>query len=98
MDNGTASECTKLLAGYWEFSQWAAIVVGAIFLLMLWPLRRPGKAFAILLLGLYVTGALYFMKVYGELGFGFATAFGVVIFAGLVVMTVLYFFVFVRAK
>ena len=97
MDNGTA-EAVKFLAGYWEFSQWAAIVVGAMFLLMLWPLRRPGKAFAILLLGLYVTMALYFMKVYSELGFGFATAFGVVIFAGLAVLTLLYFFVFVRAK
>ena len=98
MDNGTTTEGMKFLAGYWQFSQTAVIVTGVVFLLMLWPLRRPGKGVAILLLGGYCTFAWYFMTVHQELGYGFATALGMVIFAGLVVLAALYYFVFVRAS
>ncbi len=98
MDNATA-DAVGYLAGYWGVMKWALLVIGVIFLIIAVPLRRPGKAFAVLLLGVYATGAWYFMTIYdSRLEMTIETAIAVVVVAGLVVLGIFYYFVFIRTE
>ena len=99
MDNATVQTTVQgasFLAGYWEFAQWALIATGVIFLILAIPMRRPGKAFGVVLLGLYATSAWYFMTVYDAYGYDFEMAVAAVIVIGLVVLAAFYYFVFIR--
>lgn len=95
MDNTTV-EGVSFLAGYWEFAQWALIATGVVFLVVAIPLRRPGKAFAIALLGVYASAAWYFMTVHDDFGWDIEMAIAAVVIAGLVVLATFYYFVFIR--
>jgi CHASE2 domain-containing sensor protein len=95
MGNATA-EGISFFEGYWNFSMWALIVIAVVFVLMTWPMRRPGKAFAVLLLGVYATMAWYFLTIYEQVGFDIEYAVGLVILAGLVIGATFYYFVFIR--
>ena len=95
MDNTTAVG-VSFLEGYWGFSMWALIVIAVAFLVIAIPMRRPGKAFAVLLLGIYATMAWYFMTIYEQMGYQIETAVGVVILAGLVIGATFYYLAFIR--
>ena len=85
------------LAGYWAFAEWLLICLGVIVVLLVFPLRRPGKAFAVLLVGVYVTIAWYFLRESPRLNIRIPVALGCVICTGLVVLTVLYCLLFIRS-
>jgi len=86
------------LLGYWDHTQWYLVAAAALTLVIWLILRRPGKAFALLLLVVYVTLAAHFMDVREDLGLSPDTALAVIIASGLAVALVLYFFVFVRTQ
>ena len=96
MDNATAQAIGSFFEGYWDFSMWALIVIAVAVLAIAIPMRRPGKAFAVLLLGVYATMAWYFMTAYEEMGFEIETAVGAVIVVGLVIGATFYYLVFIR--
>jgi hypothetical protein len=86
------------LTEYWNVMQWYLIGAAALTLVTWLLLRRPGKAFALLLLVVYVTLAAHFLNVREGLGFTPVTALAVLIVSGLAVGVILYFFVFVRTQ
>ena len=61
-------------------------------------LRRRGRAFAILLLGVYVTMTAYFLSVRESMNYTLETSLGAVVIFGLALMAVLYYFVFIRSE
>ena len=86
------------LAGYWAHAQWYLLGVGVLSVVTMVLLRRPGKAFAILLLGVYITMTLYFLSVHEGMGFSLETALGTVVVGGLALMALLYYFLFIRSE
>ncbi len=99
MDNMTGGPGSQFWHGYWEFSKWGVGVLGALFIIIALFLRRPGKAFAVLLLGGYASLAWYFMTVYDSLfHLDIGLAIGGVVFGALVVLTIFYYFVFIRTE
>jgi len=87
MDNITGGSPT-FLKGFWEFGKVALITIGVLFLLIALVMRRPGKAFAVLVLGGYATLAWYFMTVYKDLGYDVGIAMGGVVLGSLGVLTI----------
>ena len=84
------------LAEYWELAKWALLVLGVVVLFLAVPMRRPGKAFGVLLLGLYATAAWYFMTAYEHFGYDVELATALVILVGLLVLAIFYYLVFIR--
>lgn len=97
MDNSTM-QGVDFLAGYWAFAQWALIVIGVVVLLLAVAMRQPGRAFAVLILGIYATAAWYYMTIYEDLGVDLEWAIAGVIAVGLVVVGTFYYFVFIKTK
>ncbi len=95
MDNTTV-EGASFLAGYWEFAKWALLVIGVVFLVLAIPMRRPGKAIGLALLGVYASAAWYFMMVHDRFGYDLEMAIAAVIVVGLAVLAAFYYFVFIR--
>jgi hypothetical protein len=86
------------LIGYWDYAQWF-LAAAAVVSLGAWiVLRRPGKAFAILMLVVYFTLAARFLAVRDSLGFTPETALAILITSGLAVAVLMYYFVFIRTK
>lgn len=88
----------SFLAGYWAYAQWYLLAIAAVSLVTMLVLRRRGRAFAILLLGVYVTMTAYFLSVREDMGYSLWTSLGIVVVLGLAVMVVLYYFVFIRTE
>ena len=88
----------SFLEGYWAQAQWYLLGVGLLSVVTMLFLRRPGKAFAILLLGVYITLTLYFLSVHEGMGFSLETALGTVVVAGLALVALLYYFLFIRSE
>ena len=84
------------LTGLWQQAQWHLLGIGALSLVLLVVFRRPGKAFVVLLLGVYVIGTTHFLSFRESMGFTLETALGVVVLLGLAVMALLYYFIFIR--
>jgi hypothetical protein len=84
------------LAAYWELAKWALLVIGVVVLVLALPMRRPGKAFGVLVLGLYATAAWYFMTTYEQFGYEVELAMALVILVGLLVLAIFYYLVFIR--
>ncbi|HUW56519.1 MAG TPA: hypothetical protein VMZ92_07780 [Planctomycetota bacterium] len=82
--------------GYWHFADWYLIGIVVVYLVALLILRRPGKAFTVLLTGLYVTMTAYFLSVRERLSFSQETALGMVVVLGLALAAVVYYFMFIR--
>ena len=86
------------LEGYWAHAQWYLLGVGSLSVVTMVLLRRPGTAFAILLLGVYVTMTLYFLSVHERMGFSLDTCLAVVVLSGLALVALLYYFLFIRSE
>jgi hypothetical protein len=86
------------LAEYWELAKWALLVIGVVVIVIAAPMRRPGKAFGVLLLGLYATVVWYFMTSYQHFGYDVEVAVGLVVLVGLFVLGVFYYLVFIRTS
>ena len=86
------------LTGYWQQMQLYLLGIGSLSLVLLVVFRRPGKAFAALLLGGYVTGTTHFMSIHKSMGFTLETALGVVIILGLALLALLYYLIFIRME
>ena len=85
------------MADYWDLARWALLVIGLAFLILAIPMRRPGKAFGVLLLGVYATAAWFFMTRSDEFGLGAETAIALVVVVGLVVLGIFYYVVLIRS-
>ena len=84
--------------GYWDYCQWYCIGIAAAWLIVLGPFRQPGKAWGLLLLGLYVTLTAYFLSVrYRQMGFELEMALGLVIVFGLALAGFFYYAYFIRS-
>ncbi len=88
----------SFLAGYWAYAQWYLLAMAAVSLVTMLILRRRGRAFAILLLGVYVTMTAYFLSVREDMGYTLWSSLGIVVVLGLALMVVLYYFVFIRSE
>ena len=88
----------SFLTGYWAYAQWYLLAMAAVSLVTMLILRRRGRAFAILLLGVYVTMTAYFLSVREDMGYTLWSSLGIVVVLGLAVMVVLYYFVFIRTE
>jgi len=88
----------SFFVNYWAYARWYLIALGVFYLLMALVGRRPGKAFAMLILGIYVTMAAYFLSVREELGFALETSLGMVIIGGLALGALFYYFLFIRSE
>jgi hypothetical protein len=97
-DNETTSEFMTHATEYWEFAKWAFLILFAVVLMLIWPLRRPGKAFGVLLLGLYGTFAWFFMSNYEHFALDVSVAIGITVVVGVVVLSTFYYFVFIRTS
>ena len=92
------SALKDFFTGYWHYADWYLIGIVVVYVVMVVAFRRPGKAFGILLAGLYVTMTAYFLSARERLGFSPETALGMVVVFGLALVAVVYYFVFIRTE
>ncbi len=86
------------LEGYWKFSKLSLGALGLVFVVMVMFARHRIRAFAVLLMGLYVTGGLYFLSICEkpEIGLEWSTGLGIFLVVGVGVGVIFYYFVFVK--
>lgn len=87
------------LEGYWEYSKLHLGVLALVFVVIVTFAKHRRRAFAVLLMGLYVTAGLYFLSICDEpeIGMEWSTGFGIFLAVGLVVGVIFYYFAFVKA-
>ncbi len=87
------------LEGYWAFSKVYLGILALIFIVTVMFARHRLRAFAALLLGLYLTAGFYFLSICetDDLSLEWSTGLGIFLVGGVAVGIVFYYFVFVKA-
>ena len=88
----------EFFVGYWDFSRSYLIALVVVYLIAAVPFRQPGKAIALVVVGIYVTMTAYFLPIYEELGLNQEWALGIVIVCGLGIGSLFYYTFFILGE